>query len=472
MDTTRTVNNPFDLPELRHRLSLFIAVQDALSCILLSKAWTYEFVSAIWFKVDFNVHPLFADLPADIIAKHGHLIRIVENAKTPAQSSILNHVNINKLRRLRMQTSELSIQQVNAFQIVARNNTSLRDIDLFSSTYYPNVVDKSTHHVSASAFVPFSSATPGRLSSALESLELTSLWLTHDELLTILEASPRLSKLRLCHTEVVNTPTRFFQHSGITLFAAGLNQVFPKTATTGPSLLSYFPNLTILHTWYINNNYSIATDRIKNEFARHCPLLTQFKLEDAWGSIIPEFLTDIVATNVTRITFEEDHITPASVSAIVEHQATLKKVSQFNTMDFHYENEQVPPLYNDTDGVCVQMIELIPKKCSQLQRLNFHRHEMDMDVVESGEWACKDLRKLRIRVKGLDTKEKILRAIALWRAGCWRRWQEQATGIKAAVEEEKQLMVNQSIEARVARHLLKFEQLWWVWLGYQTWTPI
>lgn len=28
-----------------------------------------------------------------------------------------------------------------------------------------------------------------------------------------------------------------------------------------------------------------------------------------------------------------------------------------------------------------------------------------------------------------------------------------------------------SIEARVARHLLKFEQLEVVWLGYKTWRP-
>jgi hypothetical protein len=45
---------------------------------------------------------------------------------------------------------------------------------------------------------------------------------------------------------------------------------------------------------------------------------------------------------------------------------------------------------------------------------------MDIDEVERCEWACKNLRVLRIRFKGLDTKKKVLKAIVLWRAGRWR----------------------------------------------------
>ncbi|KAG0254061.1 hypothetical protein BGZ95_006142, partial [Linnemannia exigua] len=87
-----------------------------------------------------------------------------------------------------------------------------------------------------------------------------------------------------------------------------------------------------------------------------------------------------------------------------------------------------------------------------------------------GKWICKDLKTLRIRIKDLDTKEKILKAIALWRKGCWRRWREQAG---TPVGEEGRLdETDMSIEARVARHLLKFHKLWKVWLGYQTWNPI
>ena len=90
-----------------------------------------------------------------------------------------------------------------------------------------------------------------------------------------------------------------------------------------------------------------------------------------------------------------------------------------------------------------------------------------MDEVEMGEWACKNLEVLRIRIKDLDTKNK---TIALWKAGCRKRRQENAGTLVAAEDEEEE--TDMPIEARVARHLLKFDKLWLVWLRYQKWTPI
>lgn len=36
-----------------------------------------------------------------------------------------------------------------------------------------------------------------------------------------------------------------------------------------------------------------------------------------------------------------------------------------------------------------------------------------MGEIEMGEWACKDLKVFRIRIKDLDTKDKVLGTIAL-----------------------------------------------------------
>ncbi|KAK3838204.1 MAG: hypothetical protein J3R72DRAFT_183818, partial [Linnemannia gamsii] len=469
--TTTTVRSPFDLPELRHRLSRFLPLKDSLSCALVSKAWTLDFVSAIWFKVDLSVHQRFTDLPTDVIAKHGHLIRVVQNAKIFSQVCALDHPNINKLRILHMETTGSIKQHGHAFQIVTRNNASLQVVRVSASYTRPDKINNANYHVSVPAFLPSPSAFPVRPSSTIETLEFVIMWMTHDDLMTILEASPRLSKLKLVHTDVVGTPTRFFQHTGVTVLSTSLKSIFPDVPTGLPSLLSYFPNLTTLHTWHWDSSAMTPSARIKKDFERYCPLLKQFKLGDNKDNRIMIFVTDVVS-NITRITLQEARMTPNFVAAIVLHQASMEKVAQLYTRGFDYEKEEVPWL-QDKNYLCdSQRIQEIPRKCFQLQKLNLHQHEMRMDVVESGEWVCKDLRKLRIRVKGLDTKEKILRTIALWRAGCWRRWQEQATGVKVAVQEEDRLKADKSIEARVARHLLKFEQLWWVWLGYQTWTPI
>ncbi|KAF9123103.1 hypothetical protein BGW39_009251 [Mortierella sp. 14UC] len=428
MEAVTSTRNPFNLPELRHRLSRFVTVNDALSCALVSKAWTQEFVSAVWFKVDFNVHPLFAELSPDIISEHGHHIRVVKDAKLLAQVSALDNANVNKLRVLQMETLVSTMQNVHVYQIVARNNTSLRDLHIYANSALSREPDALSRHVSVPAFVPFTGDSQGKLFSTLETLELTELWLTHDELLTILEASPRLSKLMLSYTQIVGTPTRSFQHLGVTLFSSSIQTVFPRTPTVSPPLLSHFPNVTILHIWNMGP-YSIPTEMIKDEITRYCPHLTQFKLEDEWGAIVPEFLTNI-CSNVTRITFEGEGMTEEDITAILLHQTTLKKVSQFCTQDFDYEKEEVPLVKNNMDRVTGPMMQQIPRSCSQLQTLNLHRHEMCMGNVEAAEWACKNLRKLKIRVKGLETQEKILRAIALWRAGCWRRWQRQATEAK------------------------------------------
>ncbi|KAG0276235.1 hypothetical protein BGZ95_007814 [Linnemannia exigua] len=106
-----------------------------------------------------------------------------------------------------------------------------------------------------------------------------------------------------------------------------------------------------------------------------------------------------------------------------------------------------------------------------MEILDLHAHEMDMDEVEMGDWICRDLKEIRLRVKGLNIKDNILKAIVLWRKGCWRRWREQA-GTPVAEEEGRLDETDMSIVALIACHLLKFDTLWTAWLGYQTWILI
>ncbi|KAG0373721.1 hypothetical protein BGX24_011330 [Mortierella sp. AD032] len=479
MANPTATRNPFDLPELIYRLSRFVTSNDALSCAIVSKAWTVDFVSSIWFQIDFDIHPQFTDVSVDIIAKYGHHIRVVKNAKVLAQVSVLDHPNINRLRYLHIEAAASITQQEAAYRIVSRNNTNLQELTLFAAPNPGSNPEYSSYYVSSAAFSPSDDALQKRTPVPnLTSLKIKGLIVTYSSLESILQVCKNLIELRLPQVALIGRLNRPFQHTGITLFSFGLKSIFHEDPTR-PSILSHFPNLTTLHTWQnASSKDMVPSDRIKKELSTYCPHLTQYKLEDYSGSITPEFLTNI-ATNITRITFEEDYMSPETVSAIVLHQSTLKKVAHFYTLDFDYEKDLVPPVSSKIK-ISEEMLQLIPRRCVQLERLNLHPYEMDIDVMEAAEWVCKDLKKLRIRVKGLDTKEQILRVIALWRAGCWRRWQRgakrtngvAAMEVETAEEQEKQLKEDHSIEARVARHLLKFEQLWWVWLGYQTWTPI
>ncbi|KAF9546218.1 hypothetical protein EC957_009957 [Mortierella hygrophila] len=404
--TTAAARNPFELPELIHRLSRFVTLKDACPCALVSKTWTNHFMSAVWFKVDFKVHPRFAVLSPAIISKNGHLIQVVKNASSFPQVTVL-----------------------------------------------------------ANASVPETLPSPSRL----KSLKIHSMCLTHDGLAAILQGCPKLSELRLRHTNIVGTPTQSFQHTGVTIFCASFKSIY-ETAPGSRSLLSYFPALRTLSTYNFGSVSTIPASRIREDTRRYCPYITRYRLEDDTGAIVPEFLVNI-AHNISGIVFFHGNMSLETITAILLHQPTLTSVSHFYVQqDLDLEKADVAPVSTHFEG-SAHYLQLIPRCCSRLDTLDLHFHEMDMDVVEQGSWVCKDIRKLRIRVKGLDTEEKILKAVALWRKGCWTRWQKKAgtSVVKEDGEEEEegkeQCKTDLSIEARVARHLLQFEKLWWVWLG-------
>ncbi|KAF8949043.1 hypothetical protein BGZ52_006223, partial [Haplosporangium bisporale] len=56
MTTPSIKNNPLHIPEIRTRLSRFVSVADAISCVRVSKDWSKDFVSLVWYAIDFKTH--------------------------------------------------------------------------------------------------------------------------------------------------------------------------------------------------------------------------------------------------------------------------------------------------------------------------------------------------------------------------------------------------------------------------------
>jgi hypothetical protein len=97
-----------------------------------------------------------------------------------------------------------------------------------------------------------------------------------------------------------------------------------------------------------------------------------------------------------------------------------------------------------------------------------------MDDIEMAKWGCKHLEVLYIRIKHLNTKEKIDRAIQLWKEGRSitviekMRSKEEETCASSSLQSIIAILPeDNSIETRVARHLLKFNELQRVWLGWK-----
>ncbi|KAG0315746.1 hypothetical protein BGZ99_007276 [Dissophora globulifera] len=94
---------PFDLPELRLRISRFAAIKDAISCSQVCKEWTHDFAGAMWHTVDFRVHKRFAALKRETIQKYGHHIRVVKGLVAPVDVAALQCSTVCSIRSLAME---------------------------------------------------------------------------------------------------------------------------------------------------------------------------------------------------------------------------------------------------------------------------------------------------------------------------------------------------------------------------------
>lgn len=406
------------------------------------------------------------------------------NASTLLQITSLAHPSINKLKELKIRTVALKspMLHVRAYEIVSRCRASLQSMHLFASTSSVDRLQSATNFVITSTFIPLPSAASFPGPSKIMTLKIEQLCLTHDDLVDILQGCPALSDLRLLYTSLTGTPSKSFQHTGVTFFGSDRRTLFGSNYALQPnaiawritsgvetphtSLLSYFPNLATLSVCNYTPEATFPSAEIKETILKHCPHLTGFQLEDITGAIVFEFLANI-SDKVTQLVFRHFNMSMEMIKSILLHQNSLMTLRHFSIPGFSFEDERMALVATHSQALGSQL-QLIPRKCSRLRVLDLHFFEMEMDAVERGEWACKDLRLLRVRVKGLDTKDKILKAIELWRAECRRRRKEKA----ATVMEMEEDVTDLSIEARVARHLLKFEKLSSVWLGYKTWASI
>ncbi|KAF9130084.1 hypothetical protein BGW39_003488 [Mortierella sp. 14UC] len=475
-------NNPFDLPELIHRLSRFVASKDALSCALVCKTWSLIFTSVIWFSIDFDAYPRFSDLPPTTIAKYGHHIRIVENVQSRNDIKVLAHPAVNRLRKMKyVDTTGSNLQHILGFEIVARNCSSLLRLDLVpEEPVPPEEHTRLSNYLPVTALIPrFGAMQPSRLYRIC----IMDLHMTYEGLVTLLQGCPKLTKLGLVNVTILGKPAHLpvVQHPNISFLSCHHQALFRTDPLDNnqpaPSLLLHFPNLKIIELCDHEEEGSAAIippNIIIAELSRHCRLLTGLRVQGLrdCSDLVSTFCS-MVGRSVSELAFDYDHISLGIITSLLFHATTLQSVKIYRGVDFILDNETVPHVA-DHFQVWGQFLQLIPRSCAQLRILDIHLHEMDMDVVEQVEWVCRDLRRLRVRVKGLDTRDRVMETIELWRRE-WRARQNNASTTISATHNNKSTLptitIGLSIEERVTRHLLKLEKLETVWLGCQDWSP-
>ncbi|KAG0299172.1 hypothetical protein BGZ98_010289 [Dissophora globulifera] len=399
---------PFDLPELRLRISRFAAIKDAISCSQVCKEWTHDFAGAMWHTVDFRVHKRFAALKRETIKKYGHHIRVVKGLVAPVDVAALQCSTVCSIRSLAMEMTGSLLVIAEMYDILRRNSASLKDADIVCRPS-PGFV----WYFVVDTFVPsIGSSTVSKLSV----LKMDGFSLTRQAFSSLLRICPLLWSLDISNSVLSAAHlAEIYQHSQVTVLIASLQQIFrtDPQVVDAESLLVHFPNLQTLHTWNVQGVAVIPMRTLKEEIERHNPLLKSL-LTPSPSSTVVEMLVQVFQ-QLRKVCVKYKNMTPEILMAILMHRVTITDVQTFCPSDNFYQQTTVPTVQDHLRGNS-WMVQLVPQTCHSLRSLILPEHEMFMDEIERVEWRCSGLEELRVRISGLDTAGKINLTLQLWAA--------------------------------------------------------
>ncbi|KAG0001121.1 hypothetical protein BGZ79_005060 [Entomortierella chlamydospora] len=403
-----------NIPEIRNRVSRFVTVKDAISCVRVCKTWSNTFVYPIWYSVDFKMHTTFEDLAADVVCKHGHYIRVINNILTLSQLNILLQPSIKNVRNLTIICKTAVRFRILFMDFIRNNSSNLQELDL-TMDIPQNSQSLYNQMISVEAFIPHASV------SRLTYVQLSQVCFSRASFVSFLRGSPLLKSICIHKVALVSGPfLDEFQHTGVVKLVAPIEQIFmsdPNSVASAfrSSLLVHFPNLLHWQVYCLEGVLTVPVDRLKAETNVCCPKLTCIDTRRTSRQILYDFIVSVFQ-NMELITFAYNEISSDIILALLLHKTTITQVRAYRSSrtllerdDLYYERDHFQEL--------ARALQLIPRSCPKLEVLEFEVHVMDMDHVEESLWICSELKVLRARIKGLDTAEKIGRALQLWVEG-------------------------------------------------------
>ncbi|KAG0220519.1 hypothetical protein BGX31_010927 [Mortierella sp. GBA43] len=464
--TPRTI--PIELPEILRRISVFVTLNDAVSCAQVCKRWSENFVWVIWHSIDFAIHKELHKMSSKVLTRYGHHIRVAKNVTEYDHLQVLSVSNATKLREVTvtmMGTPEFHLYYGN---IMRKNNTSVQRIE---------VKQASTGAVQFFAVDTLFPRMEAVATSKLSYLRIEGLTLSRNGFSSLLQHCPLLRTLNIRDTTLLSWPVYdksgadCHQHFGLQELTATIKQVFrPDRFEFAPSLLVHFPRMKSWTAWNADTvALDVPIDEIRDQVTKFCPVL-----KNLWTSTNASMTMDLLVQafdNLTGICIYNKFLSIEVVMAFLHHQETLTHVHTYKNQTHFYSSNTIPKAESNQLESAGWVIQSIPRRCTHLTSFKLPLFEMRMDDIEKAKWNCLNLSHLFIRIQGLNTEEKIDRAIQLWMDARAARKKEQANRtepptsadlIETAIPES-----DTSIEARVARHLAKFEKLREVWLGWK-----
>ncbi|KAI1308394.1 hypothetical protein EDD11_004323 [Mortierella claussenii] len=554
-----------DMPEIRALLTETLDTTSMVACSQVSKAWHQEFTPHVWHTVDLMTQPDFKNLEQEIISKNGHHIRILRCIKRRSEMDMFLDPSVKNLEGFTVRLKIKRGYQRGAIDIIRRNMQTLIQLDFFVESAFDGYADFEAMHglpveIGGMAEAWRKTAALGRNvfeMPNLTELAIQRLQMSRTVFSMLIRGCPQLEDvhIRYCRiysedevakrvktgkAEVDETgdtkvdvgvattegesetksgskgkegeyPELIYQHAGAANLWASVEQVFnPEVLDEPPfgsSLLVHFPNLKSWQVWSSKNTLGDPTPQaIKAEVLKRCPQMDDYSTDDPATSIVQELFVN-GSHNLKTAYFQYRTLHPSVTLGILIHKATLKSLGTYcpEEAEWSYHANQIFDV--DDSYVDGWMIPLMMSQCPNLTSVRFPSHEMDMDVIDQLPWVCKDLAELRIRVKGVDTKELIMSAVSKWACGAYERRRTKKRRQTDSVEDEDAIskedtktaidanldshhdvvnMTDSGIEDsgrsygsigeaspivdRLVKHLLQFDKLTELWLGYHVWT--
>ncbi|KAG0274530.1 hypothetical protein BGZ96_004292, partial [Linnemannia gamsii] len=438
--------NPLDLPEIRALVASFLDHKDCLSCMCVSRDWFKDFVTGVWYSIDLAKDTKFVDLSPQVINKYGHYIRQVSNILTYEDVKALMHPTLDSVTSISVTNHINPYHRAIELDFIRRNNASLTTLSFHGPTPEPDTFEelynRNENYLEPSLLISCSppSTELSKAGSHLTRLSLSRVCITHEGFTNILRSSPVLRKLQLSKVIVCHYNPIFeqFQNWSVTSLHASLAGVCCPSPHSGwsSSLLPYFSHLEEWHFPAVNRPSNWSSDaNFRRELQEYNPRLKTLRFDPVDDNdLISDLLFDSFRL-IESCTFSATNLSQGMVLSLISHFNTLTTIRITD---------------NCTDDAILRWLYLIPKSCIHLEVLSMQELILDMTTVEGQEWACWDLKELRVRFKGLEDSQLIDECL---RDVCFQR---QNPSRSSAIN---------PISLQVSRHLLKFDKLTNVSLG-------
>ncbi|KAF9170685.1 hypothetical protein BGX21_008723 [Mortierella sp. AD011] len=444
--------NPFDYPEIRSRLALFVSLESALSCIQVSKGFSQDFAYPIWHTIDFGTQKTLPQKDSTILKKYGHHIRVVKGVETQAHLGLLLDLEVSQLLDLDLKTTMDTLFQASCYDLLRQNQTTLTNLKIQS---------KNNEYSSAKFIFLDSLVSPQP--SKLTTLSIRWLTLTRDSLVSILRHCPDLDSIDLWGTTL--TPSRKsddYQHTGLTTLQIKATEAIKAGSLP---LLAHFPNLI---RWGIGDNTTpsaFPSQELKESISKWCPRLKTLETNFTPSLLLNHLILNVFS-GLAGLLFDYKEISSNIILALLRTPSNWVHLTTYTGLIGSYDRHKDDGVAEVKDHFQSSswMLQSVVRSCPKLVTFCFPDHEMDMDEIELSPWGCTNLSDLRVRIKGLDTRDKVERTLARLKNRKSHESLDTATEDPESIDWE-----GTSIEARTVRHLLQFDKLKTIWLGTGVW---